>query len=209
MHRLTVSLLAVAVIVIMVTVPVFAASQQAASSRALQPERILFHSDYGTAEMISGDFVITASGTRLDKTRAFFESRPEAFRMANPAAELELLSEKTDRFGKTHLRFQQVYEGLPVWGCQTIVHFADEETISLVGGQTIPTPGLSTGAAVSGAEAGAAAVTALKDRYSPDELRAESELVIYPNNGDPRLVQLVTVTGTRSGGVRWLVFVDA
>ncbi|MDH4156457.1 MAG: hypothetical protein OEW00_04180, partial [candidate division Zixibacteria bacterium] len=209
MHRLIISLFTAAVFLSVMAVPIFAASQQVAASRAPQPERIMFHSQYGTAEMISGNFIITASGTRLDKTLAFIASRPEAFRMASPGNELELLSEKTDRFGRTHLRFQQVYEGLPVWGCQTIVHFQDEQTIYLVGGQTIPTPALSTSPAIAEAEAGATAVAELRDQYSPDELQTEARLVIYPNDGEPRLAQLVTVTGTRSGAVRWLVFVDA
>ena len=82
MHRLIISLFVAAVYLSVMAVPIFAASQQVATARAPQPERIMFHSEYGTAEMISGDFVIKAPGTRLDKTLVFFRSRPEAFRMA-------------------------------------------------------------------------------------------------------------------------------
>jgi Zn-dependent metalloprotease len=101
------------------------------------------------------------STTKKEKAYSFIASRPETFRIYNPAEELELIVEKTDEQGLTHLRFQQKYKGLPVWGAQTIVHFSDNEIIYLVGGQTIATPDLNTIPAITLEEANTAALNSL------------------------------------------------
>ena len=172
-------------------------------------DRTTFHARYGTAEAVSGRFVIEAPGSRLDKALAFVAGRHEAFRLASPARELRMLSEKTDELGLTHLRFQQVYEGLRVWGCQTIVHFEDERTIYLAGGQTMPTPTVSTVPAISETGASSRAVAVLADQQLPAEIKTESELLIYPDDGMAHLAWMVTVTSPTNGTVRLRVFVDA
>lgn len=195
--------------VILAAPVVFAARGQSNVGGALRPEKVLFHSEYGTIESISGRFAAPSAATRVGRAQAFISAESEYFKMEHPEKELQLLTEKTDELGLTHLRFQQVYEGLRVWGCQTIVHFEDDNTIYLVGGQTIPTPRLSTDAAISAADAAQRAVASLEDQLNYSDLETEVELVIYPGEGNPGLARLVTITHPADGSVRWRVFVDA
>jgi len=173
------------------------------------PEKITMHPKFGTAESVSGRFTVGRGNGFAGKARAFVAARPETFKMNRPDEELELISETTDELGLTHVRFQQVYRGLPVWGKRTIVHFENERTIYRVGGQTIPTPKFSVVPAVDEVAADDLALAALKDRLPLNNTNSEIETLIYPNNGDPRLAQMVTVTSPDNGGIRWRVFVDA
>ncbi len=186
-------------------------SSAAAAGRVTvdQVERVHRNQDLGTPEIVSGRFTVTTGATMADRAVAFFASRSNLFRLTQPQDELELRSERTDDLGLSHLRFQQVRNGVPVWGCQTIVHFRDDQTIYLIGGQTIPTPRVTTTPTISGTVAQLHAITHLSGQYPDIELQPKTELVIYPNNGDPRLAQLVTVTSPTNGAVRRRVFVDA
>jgi Zn-dependent metalloprotease len=172
-------------------------------------EKVRFHSNYNTAEVVSGQFIAPYGTTKKEKAYSFIASRPETFRIYNPAEELELIVEKTDEQGLTHLRFQQKYKGLPVWGAQTIVHFSDNEIIYLVGGQTIATPDLNTIPAITLEEANTAALLIVKNMATGSNLETQSELVVYQINNEAKLVRLVTVTSPSDGSIRWRVFVDA
>lgn len=173
------------------------------------PEKIQKHQAYGTAETVTGQFIVSDGTTRLDKAYAFIASREESFKMANPSRELELISEKTDQLGMTHLRFQQTYNDLPVWGCQTIVHFMDDRTIYAVGGQTIPTPNQNTTPSITVETAESSALFSLKAELESINTVTETEMVIYPGDGDPRLAQMVVITSPDRGNIRWRAFVDA
>ncbi|UCD16785.1 MAG: peptidase M4 family protein [Candidatus Zixiibacteriota bacterium] len=184
-------------------------SAPAGAAQSLRPGRTKLHTEYGTAEVMSGRFEVSEGITKAEKARAFFAARQDAFKIARPAGELELVSEKTDELGLSHLRFQQVYNGLKVWGCQTIVHFEDDQTIYLVGGQIIPSPNVSTNPAISESDAAGNATASMDSKTAALQLLTESELLIYPNSGEPRLAYLVTVVSPRSASVLWRVFVDA
>ncbi|MDH4157612.1 MAG: M4 family metallopeptidase [candidate division Zixibacteria bacterium] len=174
-----------------------------------QAERITYHRDYGTAEIVSGNFIVNSANTMPAKALDFVADRRDAFRLAQPHHELGLLSDKTDRLGLTHLRFQQFYKGLRIWSCQTIVHFRSDRTIYLVGGQTIPTPSVEVVPSISSAEATGLALAALGGEHLPPDITTSSELLIYPDGRDAYLSWLVAATSPTQGAVRWQVFVDA
>jgi Zn-dependent metalloprotease len=191
--RRTANVMLATVMCIMLVVPQgFASKNRGGVERPLRPEVVQFHQKYGTVETVSGRFPVESGATRIEKAYAFFDSRTADFRIERPGEELELLSEKTDALGLTHLRFQQVYKDVKVWGCQTIVHFEDDMTIYLVGGQTIPTPELDVSPDITAGDAEQEAIISLKDQLDHQDLETETELIIYPNDGDPRLAYLVT-----------------
>lgn len=64
----------------------------------------------------------------------------DLLQLANPFRELRLLSLQTDELGLSHLRFQQLYEGIPIWGADFYVHVRSDGTIALLNGRYIPTP---------------------------------------------------------------------
>jgi Zn-dependent metalloprotease len=173
------------------TWPIFGASRQDVDNP--RPEKIVFHSTYQTPEIVSGYFAASSAATMEQKSYDFFAARNELFKINRPDQELDLIKQSTDDLGLTHLRFQQSYNGIRVWGCQTIVHFEDDNTIYLVGGQTIASPDLNTVPSLDESAASDEAVSSLKSESLPDQISTESEPVIYPNDGDPKLAWLVTV----------------
>ncbi|MEZ5359256.1 MAG: M4 family metallopeptidase [Candidatus Zixiibacteriota bacterium] len=162
------------------------------------------------AGAVSGNFVISEGNSKAEKVHSFFASRTAQFGITNPAEELRLVSEETDELGYTHIRFQQEYQGIPVWGSQTIVHFSDNETIYLVGGQTIATPKLNTIVpAISELTSTGKAKAEIKNDVHTTDLTAEDEVIIYALSGEPRLARMVTITSPSDGSIRWRVFIDA
>jgi len=173
-------------------------------------EEIRIDNGYNSSQVVTGHFRVLTGADKEAKALAFIAGRKATFGINRPDEELNLVSEKADNLGKTHLKFQQVYQGIPVWGARTIVHFEDDQTIYLVGGQLIPTPQISTKPAVSEAAASTQALGVIKKLLTAnDDLQAKAELVVYPFQKTARLVQLVTVTSPTDGGLRWRVFVDA
>ena len=53
-------------------------------------------------------------GQEVEASLTFFEDNAGAFKMAAPADELTLTRVDIDDLGMRHVRFQQVYQGLPV-----------------------------------------------------------------------------------------------
>ena len=61
--------------------------------------------------------------------RQFVTAHKALFAMKEPEEELALKDVSTDRRGNRHLRFQQMYQGLPVFGSELIVHMDQENTV--------------------------------------------------------------------------------
>lgn len=177
--------------------------------QASQAEKIDFNPVFGTAERVSGLFPATGPGTKADKALAFIASKRDVYRIDRPSREFQLLNESTDDLGLSHVYFQQVYRGVPVWGNQIIIHFTDDSTIYLAGGQTMATPTIDVVPSVSETDARGAALAGLKGTIDTTGVKVQSELVIYPNNGDPQLSRLLTITDSDKPTYRWRVFVDA
>lgn len=64
----------------------------------------------------------------------------ELLRLHDPVQELQLLSVQSDELGIHHVRFQQLYHGIPVWGADLYVHLRSDGTLYLLNGRYIPTP---------------------------------------------------------------------
>ena len=114
-----------------------------------------------------------------------------------------------DNLGNTHVRLDQTYQGLAVWGCQKVVHFRDAATIYMVAGQTVPTPEISTSPKVSSSAAESAALVAVKSLVGSEPVKTSPELMVYPDHGVSKLVWQVVVSGVQSPTIKWRVFVDA
>ena len=175
----------------------------------LEPEKIVFHPTYNTPQIMSGHFRVSSAIGKEAQAYDFFTGQSSLYKISNPVQELSLIKDVTDDIGMTHLRFQQNYLNLPVWGCQTIVHFREDGAIYLIGGQTIPTPNIETDPGIDESSARQGAISSFKDTELPGQIETSSELLIYPNDGFPRLAWLITITSPINGSVRWQVFVDA
>ena len=168
----------------------------------------------GTPRQIKGEVLqraqhgfTTGSDPHLTTARTFLGTNCDLLRLDDPHAELTLTRRHTDDLGRTHLRFQQEYQGLPVWPADVIVHLNPAGHVDVMNGVFVPTPKklgtvpvLDKTAAVEHARAAV-----------PDGAEAEviaSELIIYaPGNTPPRLAWKLELDIALTS--RWLVIIDA
>ncbi|MGZ8271967.1 MAG: M4 family metallopeptidase [Methylophilus sp.] len=72
--------------------------------------------------------------------RAFLNNYRASLRIDNPDDELSLNRKESDQLNHRHLRFNQKYQGLPVWPSELIAHLDPEGNVDSVDGAFIPTP---------------------------------------------------------------------
>ncbi len=141
------------------------------------------------------------------------------FRLDNPHAETQIISTETDDLGKTHIRFQQQYKGVPVWGSDFYVHF-DGNKMYCFNGRYEPTPrGLNVVPTVSASVARQMAMFHLKGEgkamhplttwaIALGMQPVHSRLVIYPSN--EKTLHLAWHLTLRPNAIdRYEYFVDA
>lgn len=151
----------------------------------------------------------------------YLESIRPTLGLAAPMEEFEIASARTDALGHRHVRLRQVYEGLPIYGAEVVLHNR-KAGFDLLNGRYYPTPEMK--ALQPALTEGLARETAWEHvrRYaeaqpiSPAQRQLLTgpvdavELVIYHPGGDPaaeRLTWVVTVTPNVLS--RWRYFIDA
>ena len=172
-----------------------------------EPE-IDWDAETGVPTFITGKFPanlsIQGQTNRVDQAHDFFNRYGNLFHMKNPAAELALIN-ATDADG-SHLRFQQMYKGIPVWGAQLLVHSQDGQLTAINGHyqpgiDLNPTPGLTAAQAetIARTHLGAAQATLL----------ANVELVVMTYHTEPAALTWLVQLATNEPLGRWLYFIDA
>ncbi len=164
----------------------------------------------GTPRQIKGAVLQSAqagSDPPLTTARTFLRTNCDLLRLDDPNAELVLTRRHTDKLDRTHLRFRQQYQGVPVWPADIIVHLSPEGHVDVMNGAFVPTPKeLSTTPVIDEATAVEYARTGLTDGAEAEV--TSSELIIYaPGDTPPRLAwKLELAIGLTS---QWLVVIDA
>lgn len=125
------------------------------------------------------------------------------FKLQQPHAELKCVAVKADELGLTHVRFQQIYQAVPVWGNELNVHLDQHNRVYLVQGRYIPTPQqVNTQPTISVSRAIETVFESL-DVKKKDAAQDAAELVIYVKPPETaRLAFKVFAPG-------WIYFVDA
>ena len=159
---------------------------------------VLQHAAYGFA---------AGSDSHLTTARTFLHTNCDLLRLDDPHAELVLARRHTDELGRTHLRFRQQYQGLPVWPADVIVHLNPDGHVDVMNGVFVPTPKkLSTVPVLDEATAVEYARTGLADGDKAEV--TASELIIYaPGDTPPRLAWKLELDISLTS--RWLVVIDA
>ncbi|RMD92904.1 MAG: hypothetical protein D6814_16275, partial [Calditrichaeota bacterium] len=99
-----------------------------------------------TPIFISGEALHTfrpkASGalSTAEIALAFIEANRTLFKLDHPAAELKEVEAFQDFWGKQHVKFSQVYEGIPIWGHEIIAHLNPDGTLYGFNARYAPTP---------------------------------------------------------------------
>jgi len=142
-------------------------------------------------------------------------------RIKDVRKEFAVKSQQSDDLGISHVKMQQVYQGIPVYGGEIYLHSSGDQ-ISLFNGTTYPTATFSDiHPSISSFQAQMTATSDVSKRTAMHELNAGQksmlnysepirELVIYPKNRDPRQQYLTWHITLRPNFLeRWEYFVDA
>lgn len=131
--------------------------------------------------------------------------------LKKPKKNLKQKAIEKDALGMTHVRFNQAVNGVPVEGAEVVVHYnAQDELVSVNGGyfpeaasrSIDTTPAVSVMKAIQTAKGAVDAPEQLE--YTP-----ESEVVVYPFEGENHLAYKVNVNFLGDKPGNWFVFVDA
>ncbi len=135
--------------------------------------------------------------------QAYLKANPGSHRVTDPCKELLFIAERIDDLQQKHVRFQQSYEGIAVWGQQLIVHFNAQDRVTSTTGSIIPiAQKISVEPTLDKEIAANAAINAIGDNAKAQD----SQLFIYLHEGVPRLVHKLNVMKSLR---RTTVFVDA
>jgi len=138
----------------------------------------------------------------------FLNENRALLKLEDPVNELMLINQKTDQQGKTHFRFQQTINNIPVWGKQALVHLDKTSGVYLFQGNYEPTlAAFNTTPEITASDA--IAITLLDLEVStPLSIPADSELTVYIKiDGSPILSFKVEITPSMEQ--RWIYFIDA
>ena len=135
----------------------------------------------------------------------FLAENKSLFKLQSPETEMEVLEQQTDDLGYQHIKFQQMYQGIPVFAKQLSVHVNTSGAPYLMSGRYIPSfksidpiPSISLEQAKE----------KLREYFSPSLIRLLSDkLVIYTKNNKPHLAYQIEVR--KSLLEYWDYFVDA
>lgn len=139
-------------------------------------------------------------------------------RINDPASEFVETSRKNDALGQTHVKMQQVFQGVKVYGSQVVLHFDKSKQIKSLNGRNRPSPvlkntipKLSVAQALKRVESDLGVVVSKgnssKNNSFLPAFDYEEELLIYSIEGKDVLARHLTVFPNLMD--RWEYFIDA
>ncbi|MEW5801960.1 MAG: hypothetical protein AB1847_07635, partial [bacterium] len=189
--------------------------------------KVRFNKKNGTAVFIKAQGLFcredaarmrAGSSTSSDMAVSCLQSYRDLLKVQNASEEFSQKKEIVDSRGLKHIKFQQVYKGIPLVNKEAIVHLDKNSAVYLVEGRIEPTPDLDVKPKVSHEEAVKKVMRDLSksgNSLSGDSLSGtpssgdspSSELVIHTDGlGMARLAYRITAY---RGIERWRYFVDA
>ena len=113
----------------------------------------------------------------LDLGRSFMRRYSELFGLPSPGGNLRQVAARTDPLGMRHIKFQQVHQGIDVYGAEATMHLSrDGRSVLAVTNSTIPDVATPVTWPLIGAD-GAARIA---QRQLPGAVVVSSSLVRYP-----------------------------
>jgi len=191
-------------------------------------DKLILDTKYGTPRFIKvhpaqtpkTNVVLSNAGFTSD-AMSFLTANKSLLKISDPQNEFKLKSIHSDRLGMTHVRLEQTYKGLEVWGKDLYVHLDKYGNVLSMDGRFAPTPSSIqdiTPQVVSSA-AVQTAVTDLKSRTAYITLSGQfeklldyygpstREIIWYNKQQQPHLAWFIEV---RSGLLQdWYYFIDA
>ena len=157
------------------------------------------------------------SGTRSasDDALTYLEFAGSLMSIENPNEEWQMLSNITDELGMDHVKFGQVYNGIPIYGSEVIVH-GDTKSINSLNGRYYATPeSIKTTPSITQDKASEITRTDLGDiklnildKFKLfSENHNSSSLVLLPTTEGLKLAYHITIY--KNIVSRWEYFIDA
>jgi Zn-dependent metalloprotease len=152
--------------------------------------RISYHTDTGKVNFIGADFtnpiaqpgLLPANVNPEVVARGFLAHYGQLFGLKDQANELRVIKEKKLPDGRTFVRFQQRYQGIPIVGGELIIQAGPQQKIISANGEILPDLKLDATPTITAAAARQTALTKVAKDYSLpiNQLTAvEPELWIY------------------------------
>ncbi len=163
----------------------------------------------GQAPIFLSGRLSKSNGSALATATDFLNRYSDLLKIVSPEAEFIPRSPENDPQGRTHIRFDQSYKGLPVWGKQLIAHLDEKGGLYNISGRWVPTPEVSTTPSISEGDA----IQIASNDFSnglPANLNAQAELMIFAGTPKPSLAYRVGLKGfTPETPVNYIYFIDA
>lgn len=174
----------------------------------------------GTPYLIKGELQADPSKALNQQVADYLEANKSVLKLNNPTQEFQIQRSETDELGSQHIRLQQEWLGVPVYGAEAILHEKGGQ-FYLFNGRFHQSPKLADVTPSIAAPAAEQLVLAhvggleTVKTLTPADLhlvnttqQAKAELVVfYPKNNEPHLTWHVTVVPNIAA--RYSYFVDA
>jgi len=129
----------------------------------------------------------------------FMEEYGAYFGLQNTKEELSFLKEQTDTIGMSHVRYNQRYQGVPVFGGQLIVHVDTSAAVQSANGHIVPNIAVDTQPTIFRTDAIRTAAQLFSEHFKTDGVEQTSpQLVIY-NEG------ILNNNGTTPSQLAWMI----
>ncbi len=179
-----------------------AASQTEGNNTSPASEAILAPVRIQTGALIPPAADIAQSSVSA-QALVYLEQHSAKYGIMDVSGELAFVSETIDQLQQKHVRFQQMKNGVPVWGRQLIVHFDErDEAMNITGSFLSGLGRIDVQPRVTVGVAAATAVTLKGEGWRA----TNNVLCIYLHEFQPLLAYHITII---RGLERWVVFVDA
>jgi bacillolysin len=163
----------------------------------------------GIAGSLSGRLTTPSAAPAYDIAIGFVQRTRALFNIGNLGRELQLVRQEADRRRTTHVRFAQVYNGVPVFGSELRVHVDGAGIVTSLEAEILPDISVPTRPSVPSPQALAIARADVGDRTAT----ATSALTVFDPGRlthaqrDDHLAWQVNLASASAG--EWVYFVDA
>lgn len=196
------------------TAPAIASPSSGSETAALtaladgQSAVVRFDAATGAPAFLTGDIAVQGGGAPDQAAYAFLDTNRDLYRLVDPKGELRVRESTTDALGMSHVRLEQMYQGIPVFEADLAVHISDAGHIVAVNGKYVPGIDIPVEPAVEGGQASAAALAAFS--LAPGDVVVESaELTVLAPAGADVLLAWKVVLTEDDPPLRQVVFIDA
>ncbi|MBI1227839.1 MAG: T9SS type A sorting domain-containing protein [Bacteroidetes bacterium] len=186
-----------------------------------QPKlQALISEETGTPYLIRGTVDVDPAKSTSMQVQDYLLAAKSVLRLDNPTQEMQVTKTETDELGYQHIRMQQQWQGVPVYGAEAILHEKNEQFYLFNGRfHTSPkltdvTPSIQAQAAEQTALGAVSSMETVKTLTAADlrlvntTQQSKAELAIfYPEKNEPHLTWHVTVVPNIAA--RYSYFVDA